>query len=120
MEAAEQVALFQWANIVVGMHPELKWMFAIPNGGSRKGGAIEGKHLKDQGVKAGVSDIFLPCARGGYHGLFIEMKRVKNSVVSDSQSLFQHSMIEAGYRATIARGWQEARDVILEYLSLKP
>ena len=30
--------------------------------------------LKRQGVKAGVPDLHLPVARGGYHGLYIELK----------------------------------------------
>jgi len=53
--------------------PELKLAFAIPNGGHRHISVAIG--LKNEGVKAGVPDIFIPVARNGYHGIFIEMKR---------------------------------------------
>lgn len=36
--------------------------------------------------EAGVPDIFLPAPRGGYAGLFIEMKRRKNGRVSIDQA----------------------------------
>lgn len=75
-EAREQEALFRWADFAVGTTPELKLLHHIPNGGSRN--KAEAAHLKRQGVKAGVPDIFLPVARGGYHGLYIELKFGKN------------------------------------------
>ena len=67
-EHDEQVALFQWAGYQLGACPELALMFAIPNGGDRHP-AVAGK-LRDEGVKAGVPDIFLPVPRGKYHGMF--------------------------------------------------
>jgi len=32
------------------------------------------ERFKREGVLAGVSDIFVPVARGEFHGLYIEMK----------------------------------------------
>ena len=46
--------------------------WAVPNGGSRKGGAIEGARLKKTGVKSGVPDITV-VYDGMYYGL--EVKR---------------------------------------------
>ena len=46
--------------------------WAVPNGGSRKGGAIEGARLKKTGVKSGVPDITV-VYDGMYWGL--EVKR---------------------------------------------
>ena len=68
LESREQTKLFEFAS----HFNELKWMFAIPNGGYRN--PREAANLKRQGVKAGVSDIFLPLPTDKYHGLFIEMK----------------------------------------------
>ena len=48
-------------------------IFAIPNGGARD--ARVGAMLKREGVKRGVSDLFLPYAARGYHGYYLEMKR---------------------------------------------
>ena len=61
-EAQEQKALFRWAELAKGGHPELGLMYATPNGGSRN--PIEARHLKEQGVKPGVPDIFLPVPKG--------------------------------------------------------
>lgn len=49
--------------------------WSVPNGGSRKGGAIEGARLKKTGVKSGVPDITVV-----YDGLYwgLEVKRPAN------------------------------------------
>jgi len=52
--------------------------FAIPNGGSRKGGAIEGARLKNEGVKSGVPDLFFVWEGMSY---FLEVKRPKNGII---------------------------------------
>lgn len=118
-EAQEQTALFEWAERMSGKYPVLRKMFASANGGSRKGGAREGARLKAQGVKAGVADIFLPCARGGYHGLFIELKRVRNWRTKENQIQFGDDVTEEGYRYCLCLGWEQAADRILQYLSME-
>jgi hypothetical protein len=87
---------------------------AIPNGGSRN--PIEARHLKEQGVKAGIPDIFLPCARGGWHGLYIEMKRRKGGRVSIEQKKMILALRNEGYCVEVCQGWEEARDIITAYM----
>lgn len=113
-EAQEQEALFAWAGIRAKRIPELALLYHIPNGGSRH--PIEAVHLKQQGVKPGIPDIFLPCARGPSHGLYIEMKRRKGGRVSVDQKKMILALRAQGYRAEVCRGWEEARDTICEYL----
>ena len=113
-EAQEQTTLFQWAALMTHRWPELRTMYHIPNGGSRN--AIEAARLKAQGVKAGIPDIFLPCARGSWHGLYIEMKRRKGGRVSDEQRDMIRLLIEQGYKAVVCYGWEEAKTVIVEYM----
>ena len=113
-EAAEQRALFRWAAYSKATHPELGLMFHVPNGGSRH--PYEAHNLREEGVKAGVPDICLPVARGGYHALYIELKRVKGGRVSEEQRAWLNALNRAGNLAVVCRGWNEARDVILEYL----
>ena len=115
-EAMEQRALFRWMAYEAGKYPELQLAFHIPNGGSRD--PREAHNLKEQGVKAGVPDIFLPVARGEYHGLFVEMKRTKGGIVRREQKQWQAELAAQGYRAIICKGFYEARDEILKYLSL--
>ena len=113
-EAQEQTALFEWAAMASRRCPELALLHAIPNGGSRN--PIEARHLKEQGVKAGIPDLFLPCARGGFHGLYIEMKRRKGGRVSIEQKKAIIALREQGYRVEVCEGWEKARDVIKEYM----
>lgn len=116
-EHDEQCALFDWAAITSIDHPELLWMFSIPNGGLRNK-AVAAK-LKAEGVKAGVFDIFLPAARLGYHGLFIEMKVGKNTLTGN-QRAFRHFMELRGYRCAVCYGWEAAASEIRLYLKGRP
>lgn len=89
----------------------------IPNGGFRKN-AFEGWRLKSQGVKAGVSDLYLPVARGGYFGLWIEFKAARpfNAVISESQHEWIKKMLEQGYCAEVCMGAPAAMAMITQYL----
>lgn len=111
-EAQEQAALFQWASYF----PELDWMYAVPNGGSRN--KIEAANLKRQGVKSGVSDIVLPLPRGKYHGAYIEMKIGRNKP-SEHQKEFLRFVNEQGYCGVVCYGFDDARKFILDYMKGK-
>ena len=113
-ESEEQRMLMEWAEWGKGSRPELELLFHIPNGGARN--PIEARHLKEQGVKAGVPDLFLPVARGGYHGLFIELKRKRGGKVSDEQASWIVQLNQKGYLAVVCAGWEEAARMILKYL----
>lgn len=114
-EAQEQEAVIRWAAMSTGMYPELALLFHIPNGGSRRD-AREGAHFKKLGVKAGVPDLFLPVARGAYHGLFIEMKREKGGRVSEDQQGWLLALGNYGYATAVCHGYEEARETIENYL----
>lgn len=113
-EAEEQTLLFRWAELQRGRWPELDMLYHVPNGGSRN--TVEAARLKAQGVKAGVPDIWLPVARGRYHGLVIELKRVKGGRTSREQVQWITSLNAHGYRATVCHGWLEAKAEIESYL----
>ena len=114
-EAQEQRALFEWASFNLGRYPELLLLYHIPNGGSRN--AIEAKNLKAQGVKAGVPDVCLPVACGEYSALYIEMKRREGGHLSEVQRDWLALLNRVGNKAVVCKGWEEARDAIIEYLS---
>lgn len=110
-EHEEQVTLFTWFRMrYAGM-----LMYAIPNGGARS--SITGARLRDEGVLAGVPDIFLPCPSGGKHGLYIEMKRQKGGRVSPAQKAVMQALRMQGYEVAVCHGWQEARGCIEQYLA---
>ena len=91
-------------------------LFAIPNGGRRD--LITAAILKAEGVRAGAPDLFLAVPRGGYAGLFIELKTACGRV-REEQKEFHARLIGAGYWATVARGWDQARQEIEGYLKGK-
>lgn len=113
-EAQEQSTLFEWIAVEQMRHKELALLFHIPNGGARS--ARTGAMLKRQGVKAGVPDLFLPVARHGWHGLFIEMKRKKQWHTSPEQKWWQERLAAAGYMVVVCWGADEALKVLLEYV----
>ena len=103
-EGIEQTAFFNWLRV---KHPEaFKAAFHPPNGGSRKGGDREGARLKAQGVKAGVSDIFIDQARGGYHGFRCEFKATppNDAAVQPSQNAWLLIEENNGYYAVLCKG----------------
>ena len=113
-ESQEQQSLFQWAKLAQGQYPELSLLHAIGNGNGRTS-VIQGARMKREGVLSGVSDIFLPVSRNGYHGLYIELK-VKGGRTSPSQKWWILKTTEQGYLAKVALGWVEASEVIKGYL----
>ena len=82
-EEQEQMADMRWAALMTDTHPELSLLHAIPNG-ARTSMSVA-KRLKATGLRAGVPDLHLPVARGGYHGLWLELKRQLGGKVSDEQ-----------------------------------
>lgn len=115
-EQAELVARFR------ELYPDIGLLLVhIPNGGSRRN-AFEGWRLKQQGVRAGVSDLLLPVARGGFFGLWIEFKAAppNDAAVTDAQKEWVDLMREQGYRAEICLGVAAALAVLTDYLSMPP
>lgn len=112
-EHAHQVTLIQWFDV---QYPDLR-IFAIPNGGQRN--KLVAHKLKLEGVRPGVPDLFLPVARGAYHGLFIEMKAPEGGRVSKEQKDWIEWLNGAGYKAVVCKGFDEARAAIEEYLALQ-
>ena len=116
LESEEQQALFSWARLSERTYPELALLVHIPNGGYRN--MSEAVRFKREGVKRGFPDILLPVARGGYHSLAIELKRIRGSSTSPEQKQWINALSEQGWKTAICKGWVEARDLIIKYLEL--
>ena len=114
-EDGNQIALFSWC--ATSGIPELKWLFHIPNGGSRH--IAEASKLKAMGVKRGVPDIFLPVRTINFIGMWIELKKPIKGIVSGEQDKWLDYLSKQGYATRVAFGWEEARDALLEYLGRK-
>lgn len=115
-EHSHQAALFCWSNQNLDKYPELKWLYAIPNGGARDR-ATAGR-LKAEGVKSGVSDVCLPVPSLGSHGLYLELKKPGAlNQESDNQKEFGAFLIENGYTYYCCDSWERARDIIVTYMN---
>lgn len=113
-ESVEQICLFRWAKYLEGKHPVLRLMHHIPNGGQRN--KTTAVRLKSEGVKAGVPDICLPVARGGHHGMYIELKTEKGKP-TNNQKEWLAALNDEGYFAVVCHGWDEAAKAIMAYLN---
>ncbi len=123
-EHTDQAALFEWAARNRGAYPELDLLFAIPNGAKlpytqdQNGRRVsrQGNILKEEGLKSGVPDLFLPVARLTYHGFFIELKSGKNTT-SANQDNWIEALRRQGYRVEVFYDWELAAKALHEYLS---
>lgn len=125
-EDGNQAALFCWAALNTEQYPQLKNLFAIPNGGNRH--IVEAIKFVGTGTRSGVPDICLAwpvkfkCSMvTKYHGLYIELKinkyRIsKNGGCSNKQLEWHERLRNSGYCVKICYGWEEARDSLLDYL----
>ena len=115
-EGTEQVALMRWLECRFQAAYAVTWH--TPNGGRRD--KVTAAKLKAQGVKAGIPDLQLAMARGGYFGLFIEFKATPphDAEVSKSQKDMLAKLQGQGYLAIVCRGMNEAMAQIGAYLDL--
>ena len=87
----------------------------IPNEGKRS--ATYGAKLKRTGLRKGFPDLFIPAARKGYHGLFIELKRDRNSLPTNEQLAWIGKLNACGYYATVCYGATAAIEEIKKYFN---
>ncbi|NII73239.1 hypothetical protein FHW84_001808 [Dyella sp. SG562] len=113
-EHSEQVCLMQWARLATCEYPDLRLLYAIPNAAKRSPRLAA--HMKAEGLRCGVPDLCLPVARGGYHGLYIELKRRKGGSVSAEQKVWIDLLNKQKYKAVVCHGWEMARVVLRAYL----
>lgn len=115
-EHEEAVALMQKVNAFEERWSCLKWFHHIDNGRATK---AQAGRKKVEGTKKGVADYFLPAARGGYHGLYVELKAIGGKLTKE-QRAFLLAMMQQGYAAECCEGADAAWDVIRRYLEERP
>lgn len=110
LEAEEQEELAKWLDF-----KGILWVH-IPN--ERKATARVMGELERQGLKKGFPDNFIAVPCGGFHGLFIELKRSKKALsrVSPEQRQWIKALNGNGYAACVCYGAEAAKRAVLEYL----
>jgi hypothetical protein len=69
------------------------------------------------GYVKGFPDLFIYEPRGEFHGLAIEMKKVKGSKIEPEQVQWQEQLRNRGYASYICKGSEEAIKIIDEYFN---
>lgn len=108
-----QCALFEWARLAQNALPGLDLL----------AGSLNGVHLskaqagkaKAAGMLKGEHDVTLRVARGGYHGLSIELKYGENRP-THAQLDYGRRLTEEGWHVAYLWDWTEARCLITDYL----
>ena len=117
LESWEQAKIVEWKRENQDKYPELQLLFSSLNG-IRLSFGLRAK-AKAQGLEPGYPDLMLDVPRGGFHGLRIELKRVKGGAVSDDQKRVISMLQDQGYCVEVCKGHVEAINTIVNYLNDK-
>lgn len=104
-EYIEQVRFVAWFR---KNYPDHK-IFAIPNGGKRA--KAEALRLKNEGVLAGVHDLFIPSL-----SLWIEMKENAKKKPSEKQVEWGEYVESIGHSWFVGYGFEDAKGKTLTFL----
>lgn len=120
MRKPEQNEQIHYVNWLRSQHPKIKTIISpiVKYGGTPKQRAIQGHLQKLMGYETGTLDIFLPIARGCYHGLFIEFKFGKNTLTDEQKEMIVF-LTEEGYLTATCYTCDKAVKVTEAYLALK-
>lgn len=111
-----QVEVVRWARLMEKWHPALALLMHVPNGGRRS--KAEAGRFKAMGVRAGVPDLFLPVPRGGWHGLWIELKS-PTGTLRPSQRDMGEKLLAEGYAVRVCRDASTAIETLTGYVTGK-
>lgn len=113
-EHKEQVAYFQWVDLMAKQDSRYLNIFAIPNGGLRN--IVTAAKMKKEGVRKGVPDIAIMFPAQGYHGMFLELK-IKPNKPSKEQEEWIDRLMRSAYFATVCWSTEELIQTTEWYMS---
>lgn len=94
-----------------------KALFTATMGGQYQKHHSQRRRAKATGYLKGVSDLLIFEPKGGYCGLFIELKRDKKCYPSAEQKLFLSNATQRGYYAVCAKGFDQCKEIIDNYFN---
>lgn len=107
-ESAEQIGFLRWFEASFqGVR-----IFHIPNGGHRA--MTVAKKLKEEGVRSGVPDLYVPAWR-----LWIEMKRATGGRLSAEQKDWIAYLEQIGDSVIVAKGAKDASAQVITFLQAR-
>jgi hypothetical protein len=118
-EHSEQAAVVDYLHT---QYPNVLF-WSTPNGAQLAGNAsrraAKMNILKQEGFLPGVSDLIIFEPRGEYSALFLEMKRAVGGKASENQLWFLREVEPRGGFGAVAFGFDEAKDIVDNYLKGK-
>ena len=109
-EAKLQEAVILYLKL---QYPGVKYCASL--GGIRTG-IKQARKAKKTGYIKGFPDLQITEARGGYFGLFIELKKDDKAYPSKSQKHWIEELNKRGYYAEVTKGLEQTLNLIDEYL----
>jgi len=117
-----QATIIDFRNRSRTIMPEIRWLHAIPNGSkfpyfkTEDGTRVSPQAMKmiKEGLTPGVVDLSWPLPRGGYHGLYFEIKNRTNKP-SPEQIQFMDYVSAQGYYVALFRDAQAAIEELKRY-----
>ena len=110
-EAKLQEAVILYLKL---QHPGVRYCASL--GGIRTG-IKQARKAKKTGYVKGFPDLQIAEARGGYFGLFIELKKDKKAYASKSQIDWILDLRERGYYAEVTKGLKQTIKLLDDYLN---
>jgi hypothetical protein len=95
-------------------HPYWHLLVCHQNG-SVNYGKFKGYILKQMGVRANIPDLMLYIAKGGFNGLFLEVKTNTGKITKD-QKEFHQRLLNQGYAVLGGYGIDNSIEIIKKYL----
>ena len=118
-EYVHQRAIFNFTEIMSIRHPEFKMIVGSLNGiwipESKYKYGIISKLQKAGCFPVGYPDIHWPMYRNPYSGLYIELKRDRNSRMSTEQKEWQNWLTKQRFFATVSCSEGETKDILMRY-----
>lgn len=114
----EQIDQISLINYIRWKYPGTKTIISpiVKYGGNQVQRLRQGALIKKMGYVKGTLDIFIPKARGPYHGLFIELKSYAGRIEPEQTAMAEDLRAE-GYCAVICHGYAEAVNVLDKYMA---
>lgn len=110
-----QKAVIAWFNHQFPKNKKYK-LLTYTMGGCHNFGAKKGAIMKAMGLRSGTPDLNLFMARGGYHGLLIEVKG-PDGKSTPTQKEMQSNLIEEGYCVKEGKSIEQCIEIIKSYLN---
>ncbi len=113
-ESEEQATLVQWWEFFSCANGiDIRLLFSIPNGANKS--MHQAMKFKREGLRKGVPDLMLAYPANGFHGLFIEMKRIGQKARTE-QDEYGKLLTRHGYITHVCAGSDAAIECIETYL----